>query len=286
MLSCSATRRLEGALRFLCLLVMGTVLLYPLLWMLGGSFQSNRDLFETLNPIPLHPTLDGYRAAFDDYGGQINLLRAMKNTFCVVIPKVAASLVSCLLTAYGFARFSFRGKRLCFALLMSTLFLPQAVMNVPQFLLFHKLGWVDAPWYPALIVPALFAFDTYFVFLLIQFLRGVPTELDDAAKIDGCGSLGILCRILVPMLRPALVSCALLQFLWSSNDYMGPLLYINTPARYTASVFVKLSMDADTGFAWNRVLAVSLLSLLPSVLVFFLSQRSFTEGIAAGGLKE
>ena len=168
---------------------------------------------------------------------------------------------------------------------MSTLFLPQVVLNVPQFIMFNKFGWVDSPVYLALIVPTLFATDTYFVFMLIQFLRNIPKELEEAARIDGCGSIKTLWYVIVPMLKPSIVSCALFQFMWSSNDFMGPLLYVNSPARYPASIFVKMSMDADTGFEWNRVLAMSLISIIPSLIVFLLAQDQFIDGIAAGGVK-
>lgn len=168
---------------------------------------------------------------------------------------------------------------------MSTLFLPQVVLNVPQYIMFNKFGWINHPMYLALIVPTIFATDTYFVFMLIQFLRNIPRELEEAAKIDGCNSIKTLWYVIVPMLKPSIVSCALFQFMWSSNDFMGPLLYVNTPARYPASIFVKMSMDGDTGFDWNRVLAMSLISIIPSLIVFFLAQDSFIDGIAAGGVK-
>lgn len=168
---------------------------------------------------------------------------------------------------------------------MGTLFLPQVVLNVPQFILYNNLGWVDSPLFLPLVVPTLFAIDTFFVFMLIQFLRNVPKELEEAAKIDGCNVFQVLFKIICPMLKPAIVSCALFQFMWSSNDFMGPLLYVKTPAKYPAAIFVKLSMDADTGFEWNRVLAVSLISIVPSLVVFFFAQDSFIDGIAAGSVK-
>lgn len=151
--------------------------------------------------------------------------------------------------------------------------------------MYTRLGWVDSPLYLPLILTTLFATETYFVFLLIQFLRSIPRDLDEAAKIDGCNTFQTLIKVIVPMLMPALVSVGLFQFMWSNNDFMGPLLYINTPARYPATIYVKLSMDADTGFEWNRVLAVSLISIIPSLVVFFLAQKSFVDGISAGSLK-
>ncbi len=278
-------KTVANVLRYIVLILVGFMMVYPLLWMISATFKDNSEIFTNMGLIPQTFSLNGYINAFNDYGGNINIWRAMLNTYSYVIPKVLFTIVSTTITAYGFGRFDFVGKKFLFAVLMGTLFLPQVVLNVPQFILYNNLGWVDSPIYLPLIVPTLFAIDTYFVFMLIQFLRNVPKELEEAAKIDGCNVFQVLFKIICPMLKPAIVSCALFQFMWSSNDFMGPLLYVKTPARYPAAIFVKLSMDADTGFEWNRVLAVSLISIVPSLLVFFFAQDSFIDGIAAGGVK-
>ncbi|NLO86303.1 MAG: carbohydrate ABC transporter permease [Clostridiales bacterium] len=278
-------RMLSTFWRYFILLAVGILMIYPLLWMIGSTFKNNNEIFSGAHIWPKNPTLNGYKAALQNYGGDINIWSALVNTYKIVIPKVIFTLISSTITAYGFGRFKFKGRSLMFALLMSTLFLPQVVLNVPQFVMYSELGWVDSPWYLPIVLPALFASETYFVFLLIQFLRSIPTELDEAAKIDGCNAMEILIKIIVPMLLPALVSVGLFQFMWSNNDFMGPLLYVNTPSRYPATIFVKLSMDADNGFDWNRVLAVSFISILPSLVVFFLAQRQFVDGISAGAIK-
>lgn len=272
-------------LRYLVLILVGFVMVYPLLWMISATFKNNTEIFSNIGLIPKNPTFEGYKNAMKSYGGDINIWKSMLNTYSYVIPKVVFTLISSTVTAYGFSRFKFKGRNLLFAILMSTLFLPQVVLNVPQFVLFTRLGWVDSDLYLPLIVPTLFATDTYFVFMLIQFMRNIPRELEEAAKIDGCNIVQTLIKIVVPMLMPALVSCALFQFMWSSNDFMGPLLYVKTPANYPAAIFVKLSMDADTGFEWNRVLATSLISIIPSLVIFFMAQDQFVDGIAAGGVK-
>ena len=226
---------MEGYLPFGYCLAWGAVCV-PFL--AAGFFSIRRTLGQNLSLIHIskNPTLDGYKNALKSYGGDIDIFKAMINTYSIVLPKVVFTIVSATVTAYGFARFEFKGKKLLFAVLMSTLFLPQVVLNVPQFVLFNKFGWIDSPIYLALIVPTLFATDTYFVFMLIQFLRNIPKELEEAATIDGCGSIKTLWYVIVPMLKPSIVSCALFQFMWSSNDFMGPLLYVNTPARYPASI--------------------------------------------------
>ncbi len=276
---------MSTTIRYVILIGVGVFMVYPLLWMVSATFKNNNEIFSTLSLIPKQPTLEGYRLAMTNYGGDINIWSAMLNTYKYVIPKVVFTVISSTITAYGFGRFRFRGRNVLFALLMATLFLPQVVLNIPQFLMYRKFGWVDSPLYLAMIVPTLFAQETYFVYMLIQFMRNIPRELDEAAKIDGCNIMQTLVLVLVPMLWPAMVSAGLFQFMWSSNDFMGPLLYVNSPARYPATLFVRMSMDADTGFAWNRVMAVSLISIAPSLVVFFLAQSQFMDGVTAGAVK-
>lgn len=269
-------------LRYFVLIAVGIVMVYPLMWMLGASFKTNAEIFSSIGFIALAPTFEGYVRGFKGYEG-MTLLFFMANTYKFVIPKVIATVASAVFTAYGFARFNFLGKRFSFAVLLSTLFLPQVVLNVPQYILFDQIGWLDS--YFPLIIPSLFAGDTYFVYMLIQFLRGIPKELEEAAKIDGCNVMQTLLYVIVPMLKPSIVSCALFQFMWASNDFMGPLIYVNTVAKYPVSIFLRMSMDADVGFEWNRVLAMSLIAIIPSLVVFFAAQNSFVDGIAAGGVK-
>ena len=278
-------RAISLTIRYIILILVGLIMIYPLLWMVGATFKSNAEIFSGIGLIPKNPTTQGYVDAMKSYGGDINIWKAMLNTFSYVIPKVIFTVISSVITAYGFGRFKFVGRDFLFAVLMATLFLPQVVLNIPQFILFTDLGWVDSPLYLPLIVPTMFATDTYFVFMLIQFLRNIPKELEEAAKIDGCNAVQTLVRVIVPMLMPAIVSVALFQFMWGTNDFMGPLLYVKTPAKYPLAIFVKLSMDGDTGFAWNRVLAISLISIVPSLVVFFAAQDQFVDGISAGGVK-
>lgn len=273
------------AVLYIVISVLGFAMLYPLLWMISSTFRTNREITENLSLITRDPVFDGYRSLLNSYGGNITFFKAMLNTYRYLVPKVVFTVVSSVITAYGFSRFNFPLKKFFFALLISTMFLPDAVMMIPQFIMFSRLGWVDSPLYTALILPSLFAFDGYFVFLLMQFIKNIPSELEDSARIDGCSSAQILLHITAPVLRPAAVSCAVFQFIWTSNDFMGPLLYVNTPSRYPLSVFIKLSMDAESGFQYNRVLASALVAVIPSLTVFFCSQRSFTEGITSGAVK-
>ena len=282
----STAHKIGRFFQYFVLILVGVIMIYPLVWMVGATFKSNAEIFSGIGFLPANPTLQGYiDAVTQNYGGAISIWRAFINTYSFVIPKVIFTVISSVIAAYGFSRFKFKGRDLLFGIMISTLFLPQVVLNVPQYLMYNSFGWVNSPFYLPLWVPTLFATETYFVYQLVQFMRSIPHDLDEAAAIDGCGPVKILYKIIAPMLSPSLVACGLFQFMWSCNDYMGPLLYVQTPSKYPMSIFVKLSMDADSGFNWNRILALSLISIIPQLVVFFCAQDAFIDGISAGAVK-
>ncbi|MBS6782071.1 carbohydrate ABC transporter permease [Gemmiger sp.] len=282
----STAHKIGRFFQYFVLILVGVIMIYPLVWMVGATFKSNAEIFSGIGFLTANPTLQGYiDAVTQNYGGDISIWRAFINTYSFVIPKVIFTVISSVIAAYGFSRFKFKGRDLLFGIMISTLFLPQVVLNVPQYLMYNSFGWINSPFYLPLWVPTLFATETYFVYQLVQFMRSIPHDLDEAAAIDGCGPVKILYKIIAPMLSPSLVACGLFQFMWSCNDYMGPLLYVQTPSKYPMSIFVKLSMDADSGFNWNRILALSLISIIPQLVVFFCAQDAFIDGISAGAVK-
>ena len=282
----STAHKIGRFFQYFVLILVGVIMIYPLVWMVGATFKSNAEIFSGIGFLTANPTLQGYiDAVTQNYGGDISIWRAFINTYSFVIPKVIFTVISSVIAAYGFSRFKFKGRDLMFGIMISTLFLPQVVLNVPQYLMYNSFGWVNSPFYLPLWVPTLFATETYFVYQLVQVMRSIPHDLDEAAAIDGCGPVKILYKIIAPMLSPSLVACGLFQFMWSCNDYMGPLLYVQTPSKYPMSIFVKLSMDADSGFNWNRILALSLISIIPQLVVFFCAQDAFIDGISAGAVK-
>ena len=282
----STAHKIGRFFQYFVLILVGVIMIYPLVWMVGATFKSNAEIFAGIGFLTANPTLQGYiDAVTQNYGGDISIWRAFINTYSFVIPKVIFTVISSVIAAYGFSRFKFKGRDMLFGIMISTLFLPQVVLNVPQYLMYNSLGWINSPFYLPLWVPTLFATETYFVYQLVQFMRSIPHDLDEAAAIDGCGPVKILYKIIAPMLSPSLVACGLFQFMWSCNDYMGPLLYVQTPSKYPMSIFVKLSMDADSGFNWNRILALSLISIIPQLVVFFCAQDAFIDGISAGAVK-
>ena len=282
----STAHKIGRFFQYFVLILVGVIMIYPLVWMVGATFKSNAEIFAGIGFLTANPTLQGYiDAVTQNYGGDISIWRAFINTYSFVIPKVIFTVISSVIAAYGFSRFKFKGRDMLFGIMISTLFLPQVVLNVPQYLMYNSFGWINSPFYLPLWVPTLFATETYFVYQLVQFMRSIPHDLDEAAAIDGCGPVKILYKIIAPMLSPSLVACGLFQFMWSCNAYMGPLLYVQTPSKYPMSIFVKLSMDADSGFNWNRILALSLISIIPQLVVFFCAQDAFIDGISAGAVK-
>lgn len=270
--------------RYLILIAMGIVLFYPFLWLIGASFKTNAEIFTSISIFPkkidFSPYINGWRT-----NTEYTFATYFANTFKYVIPKVILTVISSVITAYGFSRFNFPGKKILFALLIATLLLPKTVLRVPSYLMFKQFHMLDT-FFPLYIGNA-FAIDAFFVFMLIQFFRSIPRELDEAAQIDGCNSFQTLIYVLTPVLKPAIITVALFQFMWTMNDFMGPLLYISSVEKYPIAIALKMSMDTTSGsFQWNQVIAMSIISLIPSIIVFLSAQKYFIEGIATTGLKD
>jgi oligogalacturonide transport system permease protein len=267
---------------YLGLLGFGLVIVYPLIWMFLATFKTNSEIFGSSKLLPAAFSWGAYVKGWMG-SGQYTFTTFFINTFWMVIPTVFFTLLSCSIVAYGFARFTFPLKKFLFALMISTLMLPNAVIIIPRYLLFNKIGWLDT-YYP-FIIPALFACYPFFIFMFVQFLRGIPKELDEAANIDGCGSTAIFFKILLPLMKPALFSAGLFQFMWIWNDFFNCLIYINSVKKYPLSLGLRISLDSASAVVWNQVMAMCLISILPLIILFFFSQKYFVEGIATSGLK-
>ncbi|MFN7127347.1 carbohydrate ABC transporter permease [Rhizobium sp. TH135] len=257
-------------------------MIYPLVWLIGASFKTNSEIFANPGFWPENPTADGYIRGWQT-STPYSFGTFFLNTLWIVLPKIIGTAISCTAVAYGFARFDFPFKKLLFATLIATLLLPNVVTRIPQYLLFRDLGWLDT--YLPLWVPSAFAGDAFFVFMLVQFLRAIPRDMEEAARVDGANTWQVLVFIVIPLLMPALISVCLFQFMWTMNDFLGPLIYISSVDKFPVSLALKLSIDTTEAFEWNRVLAMSVLTLLPALTVFFLAQKYFIDGISAGGIK-
>lgn len=263
-------------------IILGLIMVYPLIWMFFASFKSNDEIFGSLGLLPKSFSLKPYLEGWISTGG-LTYGTFFLNTFKLVLPTTLFTLLSSTLVAYGFARFEFKGKKLLFGILISTLMLPNAVIIIPRYTIFRTFDVLDSYW--PFYLAAMFACYPFFIYMLIQFMRGLPNELDESAYIDGCGTFKVLYRILLPLLKPAIFSAGLFQFLWTYNDYFNSLIYINSVKKFTVSLALRLSIDAESVVQWNQVMAMACVAVIPVVILFFLAQKYFVEGVATTGLK-
>jgi len=271
------------SLRYLIIAVLGFVFLLPFLWMVSASLKTMQDLVRI--PQPFFPEVahwSNYRVAWTS----APFTRWTINTVVVTVIRIVGTLISCTLVAYGFAFTRFKGRDVFFLLLLSTMMLPYQVTLIPTFLLFHQLGWINT--FLPLTVPSFFG-SAFYIFLLRQFFLTLPKELDDAARIDGCNSLGIYWRIVLPLSQPAIAAVTAFTFIGSWNDFMGPLIYLRQDKMLTLSVglrsFLAFGADSAGGSQIALLMAASTATLMPVVLVFFFAQSYFVEGISFTGLK-
>lgn len=262
--------------------IIGLILLYPILWMFFATFKTNDEIFGSINLFAKHYNFNNYIEGWKG-SGYPTYINYFINTFVLVIPTTLLTLVSSTLVAYGFARFKFPFKKILFMLLIATLMLPNAVIIVPRYTLFAKLGWINT--YLPFYVPAALACYPFFVFMIIQFLRNIPKDLDESAYIDGSGTFRTLVQILIPLMKPALFSAGLFQFLWTYNDYFNSLIFINSGSKFTVSLALRLSLDSESVVNWGKMMAMAFIAVAPLIILFFAAQKYFVEGIATSGLK-
>ncbi|ROT28089.1 carbohydrate ABC transporter permease [Micromonospora sp. HM5-17] len=284
----ATARRRSGVgrqvVRLAILVAILAVVLYPLIWMIGTSFKSQEEIVNNIGLIPRRFTPGNFTEGWNNF--DVSFGRFFLNSAMVSLLTVVGNMVSCLLAAYAFARLRFRLRRFWFAIMIGTLLLPGHVLTVPQYILFRKLDMVGGPWpYLPLVLPQFLATEAFFVFLMVQFMRGIPRELDEAAKIDGANAYGIFRYVILPLSRPALVTTAIFSFIWTWNEFFRQLVYISDLDAYTVPVALTLFIDSTSQSAVGPMFAMSLLSLLPVFLFFVAFQRMLVEGINTSGLK-
>jgi multiple sugar transport system permease protein len=270
--------------RLAVLIVLLAVVLYPLLWMVGTSFKSPEEIVNNIGLIPGEFTPSNFSEGWSKF--DVSFGRFFVNSALVSIMTVIGNSISCLLAAYAFGRLRFRLRGFWFAIMIGTLLLPGHVLIIPQYILFRTLGWVGGDWpYLPLLVPQFLATEAFFVFLMVQFMRGIPRELDEAAVIDGASPYGIFRHVILPLSRPALVTTAIFSFIWTWNDFFRQLVFLSDLKDYTVPVALTLFIDSTSESAVGPMFAMSLLSLIPVFLFFVAFQRMLVEGINTSGLK-
>jgi multiple sugar transport system permease protein len=278
-----ASTVVRHTLTHLFIIVLGLAMIYPVLWMIVSSFKPNTMIFSDPGLIPKAVTIENYISGWKGYAGT-SFGTFFVNSLLMCTGAIVGNLISCTMAAYAFARLKFAGRGFWFAVMMVTLMLPAQVTIVPRYILFNTFGWVGS--YLPIVVPKFLATDVFFVFLLVQFIRSLPTELDEAAIIDGCGKVEVFLRIIVPLATPALVTTALFTFLWTWDDFFNHLLYLTNPPIYSVSRALRTFVgDAGAVSNWGGALAMSTLSVVPLFILFFSLQKYFVQGIATTGIK-
>lgn len=258
------------------------VMLYPIAWMFASSLKGPAEIWTNVfSLIPKEFAWGNYADGWKGLGG-VSYTTFYLNSFMYAGLATLFSVSASALVAYGFARIRFFGNKFWFTCMILTLMLPSQVQLIPQYIFFNNLGWVNT--YLPLLVPRL-AGQAFFIFLMMQFIRGIPRELDEAAEIDGCSRIGIFFRIILPLIWPAIITCAIFSFYWTWEDFFQPLIYLNNPKLYTISLALRASADPNSVTNWGAIFAMSSLSLIPVFVVFIFFQRYLIQGISTTGLK-
>jgi multiple sugar transport system permease protein len=264
-------------------LLLTAVVLYPGLWMIASSFKPNSEIGGANTSLwSSNFSFDNFITAMDGIGG-VSTVQFFTNSLVLALGAVVGTILSASVSAYAFARIKFPGRGIFFGMMIATLLLPFHVVIIPQYIIFQQLGLVDT--YIPLLIGKFLAADAFFVFLMVQFMRNLPAELDEAARIDGAGHVRIFTSIMLPLMKPALISTSIFSFIWSWNDFLGPLLYLNTPEKYPLPLALRLFVDQTQSSDYGAMIAMSVLALLPVLIFFLIFQRYIVEGVSTQGLK-
>ncbi|ACQ79182.1 binding-protein-dependent transport systems inner membrane component [Beutenbergia cavernae DSM 12333] len=268
-------------MRYVVLTAAALLLLYPVLWMVMASLKPEDEIFS--QPAALPGSLDwaNYVEGWTGTGRSFGVY--LLNSALVSTLSVVGNVLACSMAAYVFARLDFPFRRTLFAVMLVTIMLPFQVTLIPQYTLFRELGWLDT--YLPLVVPKFLAVDAFFIFLMVQFIRGIPRELDEAARIDGCGPIRTFRRVIFPLLTPALVTTAIFTFIWTFDDFFGQLVYISSPSLFTVPLGLRVFIDTTGQSAYGPMLAMAVLALIPVVVFFLFFQKRLVSGLATSGLK-
>ena len=278
----TTSRRLKHAIFHICAVSLGFLMIYPFLYMIFGSFKTQQDIVQ--NPTSLLPaswTLENFFNGWKGFGNT-TFATFFLNSFMITILSVLGQVASSAVVAYGFARTRFKGRAVWFAIMVATMMMPSQVLIIPQYIMFNKFGWINT-WLP-LIVPGFFGMP-FFIFLIYQFMQNIPQALDEAAFIDGCSKYSIFGRIVLPLIKPALVTSMIFAAYWKWGDFFSPMIYLTDIKKYTLSVALKMFTDPAAQSDWGASYAMATLSVLPVLILFFCFQKYLVEGISTSGLK-
>jgi multiple sugar transport system permease protein len=272
----------RGVVYYVGVTLLALFMLYPVVWLVASSLKAPDEVWRNVSSlVPEAWRWENYAEGWAGFGG-ITFATFFRNSFIHAGVGTLFTVVSSAVVAYGFARVKFRGSNFWFSVMLLTIMLPPQILLIPQYIIFNQLDWVNT--FLPLLIPRLGG-DVFFIFMIVQFIRGIPIELDEAAMIDGCGKIRIFYRIILPQITPALVTAAIFSFYWTWEDFLGPLIYLSNPNLYTVSLALRAFADVGSVTNWGAVFAMLTLSLVPVILIFVFFQRYLVEGIATTGLK-
>ncbi len=276
-------KRMGGIVYHVIVCGLGLIMIYPLVWMIMSSFKESNTIFITAGQlIPKKFVFANYATGWRGFA-KTGFAVFLRNSMFIAVVATLGTVFSSAFVAYGLARCRFFGRKFLFVAMLLSMMLPAQVLMIPQYLWYQKLGWVGS--YRPLIVPYYFAIQGFFIYLMINFIDGIPRELDEAAKIDGCSYYGIFARIILPLITPALITASIFSFMWRWDDFLSALLYINESAKYPVSLALKLFCDPGSSSDYGAMFAMATLSILPAVIIFISLQKYLVEGISTSGLK-
>ena len=275
-------KRVRSLVFHLCSLALVAVVLYPAVWMLMSSFKPSSEIVGNVSLIPTDATLANFQKAIEGIGG-VSFWTFFTNSLILAVGSVVGITLSCSVSAYAFARIEFPGRNVFFALMIGTLLLPFHVVIIPQYIVFNRMGLVDT--FVPLLIGKFLAAEAFFVFLMVQFMRNLPRELDEAARIDGAGHVRIFAQVMLPLSVPALATTAIFTFIWTWNDFFHQLIFLTKPDMYTVPIALRSFIDSSSESSWGPMFAMSIVSLIPLFLIFLLGQKYLVKGIATTGIK-
>ena len=276
-------KRIQSVIFHVFAIFLGFFMIYPLLWLISSSFKSNETIFvDSYSLIPkAWDIVKNYTSGWEGISG-VSFLTFIGNSTFVTLIGMVTCVLSSLLAAYVFARIDITLSKFWFSCVMITLMIPPQVMVVPQYIILKKLGLIDT--LTALILPWCFG-GAFFIFLMVQFFRGIPKELDEAAAIDGCGKIMTLFKIIVPVSKPTIITSSIFAFYWIWQDFFQPLIFTNSLKKFTVPLALNMYLDPNSYNNYGGLFAMSFVSLIPIIVFFIIFQRYLVDGIAMDGIK-
>ena len=281
-LDLKARKRISAVIYHMIVILFGLVMIYPILWLLSSSFKPGNQIFtDAASLIPKTFIVTNYQKGWAGFGG-LTFTTFFKNSLFITILSVIGQVASSTIVAYCFERIKFKGRNFWFICMIITMLMPAQILMIPQYIMFQSFGWLNT--FLPLIVPS-FTCLPFFIFLIMQFISGIPASLDESACIDGCGKIGTFFYIILPLVKPAVITSAIFSFYWKWDDFMGALLYLQSPKLYTVALALKSFSDPSAGTDWGALFAMLSASLIPSFLIFVFFQKYIVEGISTTGMK-